>query len=216
MNQIREGLVSGEALRRGQVRISKLNPQEIIHCASASEQDYAVWVGRQFYATKKDYVQEAAEMGCCRKVPCIPDGINLGHSLIYLVHKEASESHDPLHPQKATVFGYFILDGIVACTKLQEMIEIEKKSLTGQKTFPVTALTATERQEIPLRGCGEIDPPSYYFVGPDDVTAQKGFRKSVTGSKVRLVLIPEIAIKYLSRFRGLARADRMFEFAELD
>jgi len=42
-----------------------------------------------------------------------------------------------------------------------------------------------------------------------------GYRKSVTGSKTRLVLLPEIPIKFLDRFRGLMRADRLFEFAEV-
>lgn len=174
-----------------------------------SPMDYGIWVGREFYATKEDFIQEAAELGCCRKVPCIPDGAKLGHSRIFLAHKDEGKG------QKAVVFGFFVLDGIVACTRLQELIETEKKSLTKQKTFPVTALTSTERERIPTRGCGQVDPPSYYFVGPDDVTVQLGFRKSVTESKTRLVLLPEIPIKFLSRFRGLIRADRLFEFAEL-
>lgn len=171
--------------------------------------DYGLWVGREFYRTKKDYIKEAAKMGCCKKVPGIPDNVELGSSRIYLVHKEAGRG------KKAIAFGYFILDGIVACTRLQEMIETAKESLSGQKTFSVTALTAQERAHIPPRGCGEIDPVSYYFVGPDDVTVQRGFRKSITNSKVRIVLIPEVTIDYLDRFRGLITAEHLFEFARV-
>lgn len=165
-------------------------------------------MGREFYETRDDFIKEAARLGCCRKVLGIPDGAELGSSRIFLAHRDEGPR------RRAVVFGYFVLDGIVACTRLQEMIETVKESITRQKTYPVTALTAQERQGIPSRGCGEIDPPSYYFVGPDDVTVQLGYRNSVTASKTRLVLLPEIPIKFLNRFRGLMRADRLFEFAE--
>lgn len=171
--------------------------------------DYGMWVGREFYPKKWDYIKEAVKMGCCKKVPGVPEDIQLGGSRIFLVHKEEGKG------KKAVVFGYFILDGIIACTKLQEMIETVKKSLTGAREFPVTALTAKERDVIPQRGCGGLDPPSWYFVGPNDVTVQRGFRKSVSGSKTRIVLLPDIVIDYLGRFRGLIRADKLFEFAHL-
>ena len=174
-----------------------------------TEWDYGMWVGREFYPSRKDYISEAVQMGCCKKVPGIPENILLGKSRIFLAHKEAGKG------MKAVVFGYFILDGIIACTKLQEMIETVKKSLTGQKTYPVTALTATERASIPPRGCGDIDPVSYYFVGPADISVQRGFRKSLTGSPVKMVLTSPIPIDYLDRFRGLMRATKLFEFARL-
>lgn len=174
-----------------------------------TDHDYGMWVGREFYETYSGYTQEAARMGCCKKVPGIPDRIELGKSRIFLAHKEAGKG------KKAVVFGYFVLDGIIACTKLQQMIETVKASLTGQKTYPVTALTATERSSIPSRGCGEVDPVSYYFVGPADITAQRGFRKSVTLSNTKIVLLSEIPIDYLDRFRGLITAEHLFEFARL-
>ncbi len=173
------------------------------------DKDYGMWVGRDFYKMPEDYIKEAAKMGCCKKVPGIPEGIEIGDTRIFLAHKEAGRG------KKAVVFGYFRLDGIIACTKLQEMIETTKKSLTGAYEFPVTALTATERVSIPLRGCGAIDPPSFYFVGPDDVTVQRGFRKSRTRSKTRIVLLPDIPVDFLDRFRGLKRAEKLFEFAHL-
>lgn len=169
------------------------------------ENDYGMWVGRGFYPKKEDYVAEAERMGCCKKVPYIPDDAELGKTRIFLVHKEKKE-----HP---IVFGYFILDGIVACTKLQQMIETVKQSKTKAQEFPVTALTKKERVQIPARGCGNVDPVSYYFVGPDDITAQKKFRTSATGSKVRIVLLPPIVVANISRFRGLMRAENLFEFA---
>ncbi len=171
--------------------------------------DYGMWVGREFYPKREDYIKEAAGMGCCKKVPGIPEDISLGGSRIFLVHREAGKG------KKAVVFGYFVLDGIIACTKLQEMIETVKKSLTGAQEFPVTALTAKERDVIPQRGCGKIDPPSWYFVGPDDVTVQRRFRRSASGSKTRIVLLPDIVIDYLGRFRGLIGAEKLFEFAHL-
>ena len=175
----------------------------------STEWDYGMWVGREFYPTQQDYINEAVRMGCCKKVPGIPENILLGKSRIFLAHKEEGKG------QKAVVFGYFLLDGIIACTKLQQMIETVKKSLTGQKTYPVTALTATERASIPARGCGDIDPVSYYFVGPADVTFHRGFRKSAAGSLVRMVLTSPIPIDYLDGFRGLMRASKLFEFARV-
>ena len=168
-----------------------------------TEQDYAMWVGRKFYPTQENYIEEARRLGCCKKVPHIPDGVEIGKSRIFLVHKEDKE--------KPVVFGYFLLDGIIACSKLQEVIEEVKESLTGEKTYPVTAIGTEARRVIPQRGCGGIDPPSYYFVGPWDITVQLGFRKPYTERATAINLIePLVSCKFLSCFRGLKKASELW------
>lgn len=170
-----------------------------------NEKDYAMWVGRNFYPTREDYIKEAKELGCCKKIPHIPDIVDIGKSRIFLVHRE----DNALPP---VVFGWFVLDGIIACSKLQEVIEEAKRSLTGRKEYAVTAIGSRARASIPQRGCGDLDPPSYYFVGPQDITWQLGLRRGSSAPwKPRMNLVyPPVPCKFLSSFRGLKRADELW------
>lgn len=170
--------------------------------------DYAMWVGRSFYPTREDYIREAREMGCCKKIPHIPDNVEIGKTKIFLVHKENRD--------KPVVFGWFVLDGIIACSKLQQVIEETKQSLMGKREYPVTAIGSEARASIPERGCGGLDPPSYYFVGPADITFVKGLRNAGPATlalppepKIELVQ-PPVPCRFLSTFRGLKRADELW------
>lgn len=164
--------------------------------------DYAMWVGRNFYPTKEDYIKEAEDLGCCKKIPYIPDNAEIGVSRIFLIHKDGG---------KPEIFGWFILDGIIACSLQQKIIEEAKKSITGQKTLPVTALGARARTRVPLRGCGALDPPSYYFVGPGDITAQLKLRVSSAKNLPKMSLVePPVPCKFLSRFRGIKKALKLW------
>lgn len=66
------------------------------------------------YQDFSGYINEAIEMGCCRRVPRMPKWIELGKSRVFLVHK-GKHTEDEL----GTIFGYFIVER-VECIKLVE------------------------------------------------------------------------------------------------
>jgi hypothetical protein len=129
--------------------------------------DIAIFIGRQFYSTPDEYIEESERLGCCRKVPAIPQDIVIGESKVVLLHRQEQDA-------PALMFGYYTVDGIIKCS-LQQQLTDEIREISAQ---PVTipALRAEHRRLIPQRGCGGIDPPSYYLVGPGDVTAELGLR----------------------------------------
>ena len=129
--------------------------------------DIALFIGRQFYDTPDEYIEESERLGCCRKVPAIPQDIVIGESKVVLLHRE--EAGEP-----ALMFGYYTVDGIIKCS-LQQQLTDEIREISAQ-TITIPALRAEHRQLIPQRGCGGIDPPSYYLVGPGDVTSSLGLR----------------------------------------
>lgn len=166
--------------------------------------DIAIFVGRQFYDTPEDYIQESERFGCCRKVPAIPQDIVIGESKVVLLHR--AESGEP-----ALMFGYYTVDGIIKCSLQQQLTDEIRK--IGVQEVVIPALRQEHRVMIPQRGCGGIDPPSYYLVGPDDVTVSLGFREPV------LEVPPELKIHVFTswvgadvkHFRGFIYLDSLLE-----
>jgi len=79
--------------------------------------DIGIWIGSEFYPKRQDYIDEALELGCSRKVPRIPEGIVLGQSRAWLFHKELKERGTRKRKAKdhqAVIFGYFVIDGLIA------------------------------------------------------------------------------------------------------
>lgn len=157
--------------------------------------DLLLWVGRQYYPTIEDYVTEAEQLGCCRKVPGLPKCLDVGHTRVSLLHREATG-------EPGYLFGWYLVDWVVICS-LQQAVVDEVRTLPSGVEIPVTAIGAKGRQLIPPRGCGLIDPPSIYLVGPDDATRQSGLRpKTGREHQGRIHLVPRASVGNLKHFRG--------------
>lgn len=77
----------------------------------------------------------------------------------------------------------------------------------------IYAIGALARQEIPSRGCGDLDPPSVYLVGPDDITFQKGFRKSRLGLEGDRINVFEKPIwSWMKHFKGFMFVDDIEDY----
>ena len=167
--------------------------------------DIAIFIGRQFYETPDDYIKESERLGCCRKVPTIPQDIVIGESKVILLHR--AEVGEP-----ALMFGYYIIDGIIKCSLQQQLTDEIRQTETQEIVIP--ALRAEHRRLIPQRGCGGIDPPSYYLVGPGDVTSSLGFRKAtlqVPPAERVHVYDVWVSIPDLKHFRGFKYFDSLVE-----
>lgn len=160
--------------------------------------DILIYVGREFYGTREEFVFEACEkvsptgeqgFGCCRRVPKIPIALKLGETEVHLVHREG-----PGEP--ALLFGSYLVDGVIQCSKIQAVQDQVRNGI------PMTAVGAAGRAVLPERGCGEIDPPALYLVSPRDLTLQLGLRPD-TGRTGKLSLIePPLNLGDLKHFRG--------------
>lgn len=153
------------------------------------KRDVLLWVGREFYPSMDDFVDEATTLGCCRRVPRIPFDLTLGETRIYLLHRAGTGEHGYL-------FGYYILDGLIQCSLQQEVTDELRRGM------PLTAIGATARSQMPERGCGGIDPPALYLVGPEDITMQKGFRPD-TGRRGKIYVFDHpLSVGDLKHWRG--------------
>ena len=165
--------------------------------------DIAIFIGRQFYDTIDDYIKESERLGCCRKVPTIPQDIVIGESKVVLLHREAAG-------EPALMFGWYVIDGIIKCA-LQQQLTDEIRLIDTQEVM-IPALRAEHRRLIPQRGCGGIDPPSYYLVGPGDVTAELGFRRPTLyvppAEKIHIMSVL-VEIPDIKHFRGFKYLDTL-------
>lgn len=160
--------------------------------------DILIYVGREFYGTREEFVYEASEklsptgelgFGCCRRVPKIPQALELGLTEVHLLHREG-----PGEP--AMLFGSYVADGIIRCSQIKDVQDQVRRGI------PMTAVGAAGRAVLPERGCGGIDPPALYLVSPRDLTVQLGLRPD-TGRTGKLTLIePPLNLGDLKHFRG--------------
>ena len=166
--------------------------------------DIAMFVGRQFYPEFWDYLEEAVKLGCCKKVPSLPKDIEVGESRVYLLHKE----------EDVRIFGYYTLDGIIKCA-LEQQVYDETWNDAGGKGLVIPAIKEEMRRRIPQRGCGGIDPPSYYLVGPDDITARLGYRHSPNGEDShRIHFISDLVRSGVKYFRGYKYINDLYAFLD--
>ena len=156
-----------------------------------------MFVGRQHYPYVEDYIDEAYRMGCCKKVNKIPKDISIGESVVFLLYKDEVD---------VRIFGWFTIDGLIKCSLQQQLID-EVKEFDGQELV-IPALRREHRAQIPQRGCGGIDPPSYYLVSPNDITSQLGFRKSPNGEDTMPIHVVDCGIAVeCDHFRGFKYTD---------
>lgn len=68
-----------------------------------------IWVGEKFYPTPQAFMREAHEMGISRKIGALPNGFEVGKTVIYLAHsKLVAENGPDNHPTwKGGVFMVF-------------------------------------------------------------------------------------------------------------
>lgn len=48
-----------------------------------------LWIGRQFYKTPEEFIDEAMRMGVSRRIPTVPRGFKLGETVVYVAHRDA-------------------------------------------------------------------------------------------------------------------------------
>ncbi len=66
--------------------------------AKLGERCGLLWVGERFYATPKDFNNEANTMGISRRIAAVPKGFEIGKTFVMLAHPKAVHTDDGFKP----------------------------------------------------------------------------------------------------------------------
>ena len=116
-----------------------------------SNHDCLIWVGNSYFSVEQ-YLTEAEERGCCRKIPFWPSWMKKGQTRVFLAH------HDRFTcPDKGVIFGYFVLDGIGVIFR---QIDYEKyNGLLAQLVEHIPRINEKPRADLfrdYLKTCGGV------------------------------------------------------------
>lgn len=111
----------------------------ICHPLKMGEKAGLMWVGEQFY-TPQTFVQEALTLGISKRIPAVPQGLQLGKTWVLIAHKKGA-----LHQKEGRLFktvpgpGIFYafvptrVEKVVTYEDLaneQEMRKLERRGIT--------------------------------------------------------------------------------------
>lgn len=89
-------------------------------CDPKDEPAFIMGVGEKYYKTPNDFMEEAHRLGISKRIPFIPKGLELGTTIVYLVHPKAIAVKEAVVVQQAMA----ILDK--AETQQPKLLETEK------------------------------------------------------------------------------------------
>ena len=164
--------------------------------------DVVIWIGDAFYPKAEDVINEAKALGLSRKFPQLPEGIEIGKSRVFMMHKCGTQS--------GKIFGYFVVGGLEIIVQDPDNMPQEAKDLVNKG---VVALSAARAALEPKRGCGYRSPGGVYVVNRMDQDAiielakMEDLDKDIL-LKGQLVLFPKPwPIANTGHYRGYSQID---------
>ena len=157
--------------------------------------DILMWVGSAFYPTADDFIKEALNLGCAKRVSMLPAEVVPGKSRCFLAHDEGKKG-------QGRIFGFFVLSGVEIIIDEEEKIKKYQEEYGDLNIQPISSAQAAAE---PRRLCGQRTYGASYLVSENDMTkvfeaalplAEKA---DILGSMV--VLLHPIPFPFL-RFRG--------------
>lgn len=103
--------------------------------------DLLMWVGGGGYPTIEDFVKEAEDLGCCKRVTGYPSLARIGQSKVFLVHSNGKESG-------GDIFGYYKIRAV------QMVVQGEGDLDEIMRRRGVQPVTMEQAMQEPERGCG--------------------------------------------------------------
>jgi len=70
-------------------------------CDPSAEVAFIMSVGKQYYKTPLNFLEEADRLGVSKRIPWIPKELELGKTIIYLAHPKAYQVREPVVLQRA-------------------------------------------------------------------------------------------------------------------
>lgn len=97
------------------------------------------------YHNIEGYIREAMDMGCCRRIPQLPEWVVPGESRVFLVHKGEHKRQE-----YGSIFGYFIVKRIEYITPLEGPAPLEQKG--GKVAWSPVYFTELKSKAAGCRG----------------------------------------------------------------
>jgi len=120
-----------------------------------------MWVGHGFYPTADDYIKEAIAIGCCKRVPMLPEDVVPGKTRVFLAHDDGKKG-------QGFIFGFFVLQGV------EIIIDDPDKIAEYQRRFQdlnVKIVSSVQALTEPRRLCGQRVYGAAYLVSSPDMNA---------------------------------------------
>lgn len=157
--------------------------------------DLIMWVGKKFYPRMDDYIREAMNLGCAKRIGPLPDDVVPGKSRVFLAHDEGVKG-------QGVIFGFFVLSGVEIILDDEAKIEEYKKR---HAQLNIHQVTSTQVVSEPRRLCGQRHYGAAYLVSERDmdkvVEAAEPLSGKVDVQGALVVLLHRIPYPRL-RFRG--------------
>jgi hypothetical protein len=78
-----------------------IDPLKCFACYPPDDTAYIMMVGKRYYPTTADFLQEAQRLGVSKRIPsnALPHDLKLGETVVYLAHPEAVEAWEDEDPE---------------------------------------------------------------------------------------------------------------------
>jgi hypothetical protein len=157
--------------------------------------DIVLWVGHSFYPTADDYIKEAMNLGCSKRVPNLPEDVVPGKSRVFLAHDDGQKGH-------GKIFGFFTLSGVEVI--LDDAARIQQYE-EQYKSLNLQIISTVQAANEPKRLCGQRYGGAFYLVSGSDTDLAYAAAKDLAGKcdiKGNLVILLYPIDYPRLRFRG--------------
>ncbi len=157
--------------------------------------DLVMWVGTKFYPTIDSYVVEAMNLGCCKRVPKLPEDAVPGTTRVFLAHDEGKK-------EEGRIFGFFVLSGVEIILDDPEKIA---KYRQEYENLNIKAVSSVEAHTEPRRLCGQRYYGACYLVSGQDMDVAFKAAEPLAGKadvKGDIVVLMNPILYPRMRFRG--------------
>lgn len=120
--------------------------------------DLIMFVGHSFYPTADDYIKEALNLGCAKRIPMLPKDIVPGKSRCFLAHDNGKKG-------EGFIFGFFVISGIEVILDGEEA-EKYRDRFRDLNVVPISRVQAAAE---PRRLCGVRSYGASYLVSENDM-----------------------------------------------
>lgn len=157
--------------------------------------DIVLWVGAGFYPTADDYIKEAMNLGCSKRVPNLPEDVVPGKSRVFLAHDDGQKGH-------GKIFGFFTLSGVEVILDDEQRIQ---KYEEEYKNLNLQVISTVQAAKEPKRLCGQRHGGAFYLVSGTDTDLAYAAARDLSGKcdiKGNIVILLHPIDYPRIRFRG--------------
>ena len=98
--------------------IRRINPNKLWKtggwkCTPHPDKAWFMWIGKHFYPTPADFIEEAQELGVSKRIPFVPDELQTG-DVVFLAHKKGIRRNNKFVPAVVAVFTIKHVERIIS------------------------------------------------------------------------------------------------------